>query len=216
MAFRWSLIVFTFFIARVIMNVRFAIVAALALTASLSASGNRVYAQNPNFPGYLGVYVVEGNGGMRITGFIRNTPAEQLAMDDGIFRNETIVRLAGRPTRTLSELKYARNTIPLDQEAKMVLRTPNGGYHYVWIGRSEPSVASPGPGGTYGSAAPGAGAPDEFSEGGEGQGGNQDFRPKGGNPEGGSFGSPAPGSAPAPRGNSSSNDDGGDFRPKKN
>jgi hypothetical protein len=197
------------------MNVRFAIAAALALTAAVSASGTRVYGQNPNYPGYLGVYVVEGNTGMRITGFIRDTPAEQLALDEGIFRNDTIVRLAGRATRSLSELKYARNTIPLDQEAKMLLRTPNGGYRYVWIGRSEPSAASPGPGGTFGSAAPGAGAPDQFSEGGEGKGGEADFRPKGGNPGGGSFGSPAPGSVPAPRGNPAP-DDGGDFRPKKN
>jgi hypothetical protein len=199
--------------ARVIMNRRIAIAAALALSAALSTSGNRLWGQNPNYPGYLGVYVVEGNGGMRITGFIRNTPAERLAMDDGIFRNDTIVRLAGRSTRTLGELKSARNTIPLDQEAKMLLRSSDGEYYFVWISRSEPVAASAGPGGRFGSAAPQAGAPDEFSEGGRGQGGNQDFRPKGSG-EGGSSGSPAPGAAP-PRGNPAPNDDGGDFRPKK-
>jgi hypothetical protein len=192
---------------------RFAIAAALVL----SAGGSLAHGQNPNYPGYLGVYVVEGNGGMRISGFIRDTPAEELSLNGDMNRYDTIVRLAGRSTRSLNELRFARNRIPDGQEAKMILRTPQGDYYYVWISRSPAVAMSPGPGGTYGSAAPGSGAPDRIQVGGQGQGGDQDFRPKGGDKEEGSFGSPAPGSAPKPpRGNASPDDDGGDFRPKKN
>jgi hypothetical protein len=210
---------------RVIMN-RMTIASVLALSA-LSAVGSSAYGQNQNYPGYLGVYVVEGNGGMRISGFIPDTPAEQLAFDGGLDRYDTIVRLGGRPTRSLSELRFARNRIPDGQEAKMVLRTRQGDYYYVWIARS-PAVAMAIAPGQYGSAGPGsanpgAGAPDRIYRGGTGQGGDQNFRPQGsgeGDVEG-SVGSPAPGSAPsAPRAprprNTPPSDDDGDFRPKKN
>jgi hypothetical protein len=204
---------------------RFAIATA---ALALSVCGNMAFGQNPNYPGYLGVMVVEGNGGMRINNFIPDTPAEQLAFEGGIGRYHTIVRLGGRPTRSLTELRSARNRIPDGQEAKMVLRTQQGDYYYVWIARS-PAVAMMQAPGTYGSAAPGSaapgqGAPDRFSVGGSGQGGEQDFRPlgSGDNNEGGSFGSPAPGSsAPGssgprpPRPTAPPSDDGGDFRPQK-
>jgi hypothetical protein len=190
------------------MNGRFAIAAALAISA-ISAGGNLAYGQNPNNAGYIGVYVVEGNGGMKITGFIQDTPAQALADDDGINRNDTIVKLGGRATRTLSELKYARNMIPQGQEAKMLLRNARGYYH-VWISRSPPVAALDNPNEPTSTAVQG-GAPDNLSPGEEGLGGEKDFRPLGGE-EGGSFGSPAPkGSAPkAPK-----SDDDGDFRPKK-
>jgi len=194
---------------------RFAIAAA---ALALSACGNLAYGQNPNYPGYLGVMVVEGNGGMRITNFIPDTPAEQLAFDGGIGRYHTIVRLGGRSTRSLSELRYARNRIPDGQEAKMILRSQQGDYYYVWIARS-PAVAMMQAPGSYGSANPGQGAPDRFYKGGTGQGGDQDFRPRGAGDgdEGGSVGSPAPGSsAPKPPKPSVPSDDDGDFRPKKN
>jgi hypothetical protein len=139
-------------------------------------------AQNPDYPGYLGVMVVEGNGGMQIRGFIRDTPAEMLAQDGNISRNDTIVKLAGRPTRTLQELRAARNRIPDGKEAKMVLRSGNEFYH-VWISRSEAVAAAMAPG-SYGSAAPrssqpGSAAPargDRFFKGGKGEGKDGDFR----------------------------------------
>jgi len=204
------------------MNGRFAIAAALALSA-LTAGGKLAYGQNQNYPGYLGVYVVEGNGGMRINGFIADTPAEQLALDGGLNRYDTIVSLGGRFTRSLSELRYARNRIPEGVDAKMVLRTRQGNVYHVWIGRS-PAVAMAIAPGQYGSAGPGAanpgaGAPDRFYRGGDGQGDDQNFRPQAGadNDDGGSFGSPAPGSAPrAPRPRTPANDpsdDDGNFRP---
>jgi hypothetical protein len=125
-------------------------------------------AQNPNYPGHLGVFVVEGNGGMQITGFIRDTPAADLASQGGLSRNDTILRLGGKPTRSLGELKAARNRIPEGQEGKMILRGRNGTYH-VWISRSEAVAASIAPGGDkFSSVAPGSG-----NEG-------EDFRPKGG------------------------------------
>lgn len=130
-----------------------------------------VHAQNPNFPGYLGVYVVESTGGMQITGFIRDTPAAALAEFGDISSGHTIVRLGGRATRTLGELHAARNRIPLDKEAKMILRDRRGDYYYVWISRS-PAVAAAQARG----AAPMRGAPDEFRKGGRGTGGEEDFR----------------------------------------
>jgi hypothetical protein len=191
---------------------RFAIAAALVL----SAGGSPAYGQNPNYPGYLGVFVVEGNGGMRINGFIPNTPAEELSLNSEMNRYDTIVKLAGRPTRSLSELRFARNQILDGHEAKMLLRTRQGDYYHVWITRSPAVVMSTGPGGTSSSAAPSQGAPDRFKYGGTGQGGSQDIRRIGGDgEEGDSVGSPAP-KAPAPRGNASPDDDGPDIRPKKN
>jgi hypothetical protein len=146
-------------------------------------------AQNPNYPGYLGVMVVEGNGGMLIRGFIRDTPAEMLAQDGNISRNDTIVKLGGRPTRTLQELRMARNRIPDGKEAKMVLRS-GGEFYHVWISRSEavaaaaaPSYGSAAPRSNQpGSAAPRAGAPaggDRFFKGGKGEGKDGDFRDAG-------------------------------------
>lgn len=153
--------------------------------------------QNPDFPGYLGVYVVEGNSGMRITGFIEDTPAWELADLGGINRGDTIVKLGGRSTQTLSQLRSARNRIPLDQEAKMILRGPQGLY-YVWISRSPAVAAMSLP---QARAAAPADAGDRIMRGGRGEGNEGDFRPKGG-----------AGSAP-----SAPNDDGGsDFRPKRN
>jgi hypothetical protein len=139
----------------------------LTVLASFSLSSHAL-AQNPNYPGYLGVFVDESNGGMRITGFIRDTPAARLAADGGLSRNDVILKLGNRWTRTLGELKAARDRIPDDQEAKMILRSSDGLY-YVWISRNE-------------AAATGLGAPggDTFSRGAPGVGDeNQDFRPKG-------------------------------------
>lgn len=154
--------------------------------STLFAAGS-ASAQNPNYPGYLGVMVVEGNGGMLIRGFIRDTPAEQLAQDGNISRNDTIVKLGGRPTRTLQELRMARNRIPDGKEAKMVLRS-GGEFYHVWISRSEATAAaaalygSAGPRSNQpGSAAPRAGAPagDRFFKGGKGEGKDGDFRDAG-------------------------------------
>ncbi|MCE9605527.1 MAG: hypothetical protein K8U03_11595 [Planctomycetia bacterium] len=151
------------------------------LTSALCFVAEAASAQNPDYPGYLGVYVVEGNGGMRISNFIRNTPAAELAQQGNIARNDTITKLGGRPTRTLQELRVARNRIPEGKEAKMVLKSGNEYYH-VWIGRSEATAAA-----VYGSAAPGSAAPgspapgaDRFSKGARGEGDEGDFRdPKG-------------------------------------
>jgi hypothetical protein len=129
----------TLFQVRIVMNVRIAICAALLL----SASGSLAQAQNPDYPGYLGVYVAEGNGGMRITGFIDGTPADELAGAGEIDFNDTILSLNGRATRTLGQLKAARNNIPDGYEAKMVFRTSRGVVRHCWIGRSESTVLSP-------------------------------------------------------------------------
>lgn len=157
------------------------ILACVGIVSSASLFAAPAVAQNPDYPGYLGVMVVEGNGGMLIRGFIRDTPAEMLAQDGNISRNDTIVKLGGRPTRTLQELRAARNRIPEGKEAKMVLRSGNDLYH-VWISRSEAVAAAIAPG-TYGSAAPrssqpGSAAPggDRFFKGGKGEGKEGDFR----------------------------------------
>lgn len=149
------------------------------ILVSLCSFAAPAVAQNPNYPGYLGVMVVEGNGGMLIRGFIRDTPAEMLAQDGNISRNDTIVKLGGRPTRTLQELRTARNRIPDGKEAKMVLRSGNDYYH-VWISRSEAVAAAAAPG-SYGSAAPRSAAPagDRFYKGGKGEGKEGDFRDAG-------------------------------------
>ena len=131
------------------------IVVASAAVLAFISSESPVLAQNPDYPGYLGVYVMEGNGGMRITNFIRNTPAAALARQGDIRTNDTIIKLGGRPTRTLSELRSARNLIPDGKEAKMILSSRGRTYH-VWISRSEAVAAAYG---AAGSAQPGAGAP---------------------------------------------------------
>jgi len=161
------------------------ILSCVGLVYSASIFAEPASAQNPNYPGYLGVMVAEGNGGMQIRSFIPDTPAEQLAMDGNIVRNDTIVKLAGRPTRTLQELRAARNQIPYGKEAKMVLRSGNDYYH-VWISRSEAVAAAA----VYGSANPGSAAPrsaapmqaqqqqrpDRFKKGGKGEGTEADIR----------------------------------------
>jgi len=171
-------------------------------------------AQNPNFPGYLGVYVVEGNGGMRITNFIRNTPAEGLALQGDIRRNDVIVKLGGRPTRTLQQLREARNRIPDGQEAKMVLYS-GGQAYYVWIARSEAVAAAMEPG----SPAPRMQAPggDRFYKGGRGEGTEGDFRDARGAGGGGDDRGPSgrgPGGGRNPGSSGPSGGD-GDFRDKK-
>lgn len=119
-------------------------------------------AQNTNYPGYLGVFVQEANGGMQITGFIRRTPAAALANQGEISSRDVITKLAGKPTRTLNELKAARNSIPEGKEAKMVLRSGGQSYH-VWIARNEAAAAA-------------AAAPDQFYRGGAGEGDDEDIR----------------------------------------
>lgn len=131
----------------------------------LAVNADRASGQNPNYPGYLGVYVMEGHRGMTITGFIPETPARVLAEQGSISRNDTIVRLAGLPTRTLYELRYARNCIPAGKEAKMLIREPSGGYYHVWISRSDAIAAASGPA--------------EFRAGSEGVGSEPDVRDRG-------------------------------------
>jgi hypothetical protein len=126
---------------------------------------------------------------MRITGFIRDTPAAELAESGVLSRNDTIVRLAGRSTRSLFELKAARNRLDPDRYAKMIVRKPDGDYYYMWVTVSPPVVT--GRPGEVGSGAS-QGAADEIIPGGEGQGGTEDFRPKDSDGDGGLFGSPAP------------------------
>ena len=150
--------------------IRFGLCGLLAMGASV-VGANLCQAQNADFPGYLGVYVVEGDDGMQITGFIRDTPAAGLAKQGGIRQNETITRLAGRPTRTLTELRKARNLIPLEKEAKMVLLDRRGNLKHVWISRNPPTYAGPGRAAMA--------APDTFHEGGAGAGDEGDFRDKG-------------------------------------
>lgn len=119
-------------------------------------------AQNKDFPGYLGVYVQESDEGMEITGFIKKTPAAKLANQGAISVGDTIVKLIGKRTRSLAELKQHRNSIPYGKEGKMLLRNSDDEYYYVWISRNRPVVAA-GPGAT-------AGAPDGITRGAPGKG----------------------------------------------
>ncbi len=167
---------------------------AIALNAFLATSVS--HAQNPNFPGYLGVYVLGDGEGMRIESFIPRTPAQRLAEAGGISRYDSILRLGGRPTRTLNELRNARDRIPMNMEAKMVLRDRSGDLYHVWISRNV--AARPARAGAYG-AAPKA-LPDNFRPGGRGEGGNENFRER---------------TAPNLGDEGGGNDDGGDFRERR-
>lgn len=191
-----------------------AVVAVLLLSVGTAAAQQA----NNQFKGYLGVYVVPAEGGMRISNFIRNTPAEMLSLQGDIARNHTIFKLGGLPTRSLNELRMARDRIPEGQEAKMLVRGPDGVYH-VWISRNEGGggfateyypdgkYGSPAGSANPGSAAPGSGKPsgDFFYKGGVGEGEDDNFRAKGSaaEPKAG-----APAKSPAPAGD-------GDFRPKQ-
>jgi hypothetical protein len=195
------------------MNASFRSLRAVALTAAALIVGNTVVlqsasAQEPStqYKGYLGVYVVPTDGGMRIQRFIPDTPAEQLAQQGEIGKNHTIYKLGGMPTRSLTELRAARDRIPEGQEAKMLVRGPDGVYH-VWISRNEGGYANqyyPAEGEKFGRPNPGSAAPpkgDYFYKGDVGEGNDQNFRPKGSGAEP-KAGSPAPAAE-------------GDFRPKK-
>lgn len=83
--------------------------------------------------GFLGVYVAEGDEGMLITDFIRNTPAYKLHERGDLDRFDTIVKLAGKKVRTLSQLKNARDSIPYGKEGRMVMIDQNGDSFHVWI-----------------------------------------------------------------------------------
>lgn len=136
--------------------------------------GRAALPQNPDFPGYIGVYVVEGNGGMQITSFIPDTPAAEFAARGEIRRGDIITRIGRYNTPSIQDLRYARNSIPLDSEAKMILRDPQGFRRYVWISRNEQTAAAAAPAGSRSYGAPGnmrsAGPPDRFSPGGQGVG----------------------------------------------
>jgi hypothetical protein len=155
----------------------------LMVLIAIAAAGvmHEALAQNPNFPGYLGVYVQEANRGMEITHFIRQTPASRLAANGDISTGDIIVRLAGQNTYSLQQLLQARNRIPYGREGKMVLRSPDGSYYYIWIQRNQPVAAAP----AFGNAGRAMAAPaDEFRPGGRGQGDNEadirDAAPQGG------------------------------------
>lgn len=118
-----------------------------------------LFAQGPNqdYPGYLGVFVVEGNGGMTITGFIDDTPARALADNGEINRKDTIIKLAGKPTPTLKRLRQARNSFLPNQKARMVLQEPNGNRYHVWITRNPATAAIVKPADSFSAAAEGDG-----------------------------------------------------------
>jgi hypothetical protein len=153
-------------------------VAALGVVAEVSA-------QNPNYPGYLGVRVYGHRYGMQIRSFIRGTPAAELAARGELEVYDVITRLGGRQTRSMGQLLSARDDIPDGQEAKMVLRSPEGYYHHVWISRNEGAVAA------------GVESAMEFRSGGRGEGGSENYRMKGSD------------------GGSDYGDSGGDFREKR-
>lgn len=148
-----------------------AIVATISASVVLTATVP-VLANNPNFPGYLGVYVFEDFGGMQISGFIPNTPADQLASMGEISEGDTIIRLGGERTRSLQELRNARNQIPMNMEAKMILRDRFGDIYHVWISRSAAMAAMARDGQQPRSM------PDRFMRGGRGEGSDGDLRPE--------------------------------------
>lgn len=128
------------------------------------SSREQAEAQNPDFPGYLGVYVQEDDWGMEITGFIRKTPAAKMAARGDISEGDSIVKLAGKSTGTLQELRRARNSIPYGKEGRMVLRDTDGNYYHVWISRNRPApgvAAAAAPADTFGARAKGAGDGEE-------------------------------------------------------
>jgi len=143
----------------------------LLLVGLLSLISGTVMA-NDDYPGYLGVYVVEGNGGMTITGFIEDTPARALADSGEINRQDTIIKLAGKPTPTLKRLRQARNSFLPHQKARMVLQEPNGNRYHVWITRNAATAADSRPADSFSAAQEGDGdGPDVAPiEGGEGEG----------------------------------------------
>lgn len=147
-----------------------------AIAVLMTASTATALAQNPNFPGHLGVYVAEDGQGMQITGFIRNTPAARLGRTGAINSGDTIVTLGGRRTRTLEQLLNARNRIPGGQEAKMVLVDEFGDKYHVWISPGPRAAASVS---EFGEAEAPKSAPYEFKPGGKGTGDDKDFRPIG-------------------------------------
>ncbi len=154
------------------------LVAALGFVADAAA-------QNPNYPGYLGVRVYGHQYGMQIRSFIRGTPAAELAARGELEVYDVITRLGGRQTRSMGQLLAARDRIPVGQEAKMVLRSPDGYYHHVWISRN----GVPMPAGVESAM--------EFRSGGRGEGGSENYRMKGSD------------------GGSDYGDSGGDFREKR-
>ena len=155
--------------------------------------------QNPDYPGYIGVYVIEGNGGMEITGFIPNTPAAEFAAMGEMRRGDIINRIGRYSTRTLQELRYARNSIPQDMEGKMVLFDQQGYRRHLWISRNEGQAAAAAPAAPGTRAAPANGAPDRFNKGGRGEGSEgEDYRRRTG-----------ASSTPAPGGGN------GDYRPRQ-
>lgn len=123
---------------------------------------NSLNAQNQQYPGYLGVNVQEDVDGMEIISFIPRTPAARLARQGEISEGDIIVKLAGRQTRTLQELREARSKIPVGSEGKMVLIDGSGNYFFVWIGRNA--------GGNAGSSSANA---DGVRRGGRGDGQNE-------------------------------------------
>lgn len=171
------------------MNVLRLFAAATFAVHLLFCSVTSSVAQNPDYPGYLGVRIVEANGGMRINSFIKDTPAAEASRLGDIERYDVITKLGGKSTRTLRQLLQARNRIPDGMEAKMILRSRRGYVYHIWISRNEAAAAAA-------ALKDGPDVPLQFGKGGRGEGDeDEDFRPKGGAPKGGA-------------------DDGGDFRPK--
>lgn len=93
--------------------------------------------------GFLGVYVVEGDGGVIITDFIEKTPAYDLYKKNKIGLNHTIIKLAGKKTETVDELRDARDRIPSGKQGKMILLDDDGDKYHVWISMRKGPVGTP-------------------------------------------------------------------------
>jgi hypothetical protein len=129
----------------------------ILLASLLFLSPSLLFAQDNDYAGYLGVFVVEGNGGMTITGFIDDTPAKALSENGEISRKDTIIKLAGKPTTTLKRLRQARNSFLPSQKARMVLQEPNGNRYHVWITRNPATAAAARPADSFSRAHEGDG-----------------------------------------------------------
>jgi len=101
--------------------------------ASLFIAWSAAAADSPQ--GYLGIYAKEVAGGVQITGFIAGTAAASLAAEGVLARGDVITKIGATNISTIKDIQTARATIPVNKQAKMVLRNAQGELYHVWVSR---------------------------------------------------------------------------------